>query len=332
MASAHTLVCVKQVKQEVPEEWDESMPLPGDIIEGFYNSESIDTIADEFFVPTKAKSELTSQLAKFSHVEVIWVKVRRGESTLKLQTRVVAERLSMLQRRYTIRAATDDRHVAILGDLTSDQCYELQELSRSLVNVEYRGYNKRGVKYDWKMKVGSYLPDQRCTIVSSILFMPLPGEKCTEATTSRCMAWFSAAVASGVPLVFVNIQTEQIVSSEKNNLIGKDMSWGRQQNYTTTTTTTVQIVQGIRLWFMPGAAEMLVDLIPQPGEARFGLDIKRTDEGLICIHSVTKGSAADRCGLGSLHEEAHASGRQLVMSSLTIAAHLTPLQIESQES
>lgn len=55
------------------------------------------------------------------------------------------------------------------------------------------------------------------------------------------------------------------------------MSWGRQQNYTTTT-TTVQIVQGIRLWFMPGAAEMLVDLIPQPGEARFGLEIKRTDE------------------------------------------------------
>lgn len=126
MASAQTLVCVKQVKQEEPEEWDESMPLPGDIIEGFYNSESSDTIADEFFVHTKAKSELTSQLAKFSHVEVIWVKVRRGESTLKLQTRVVAERISMLQRRYTIRAATDDRHVAILGDLTSDQCSELQ--------------------------------------------------------------------------------------------------------------------------------------------------------------------------------------------------------------
>lgn len=126
MASVPTLVCVKQVKQEEPEEWDESMPLPGDIIEGVYNSEIIDDIGDELFVPTKAKSELTSQLAKFSHVEVIWVKVRRGDSTLKLRTRVVAERLSMLQKRYTIKAATDDRHVAILGDLTSDQCTELQ--------------------------------------------------------------------------------------------------------------------------------------------------------------------------------------------------------------
>lgn len=90
---------------------------------------------------------------------------------------------------------------------------DFAELSRSLVNVEYRGYNKKGIKYDWKMKIDSHLPDQRCTIVSSILFMPLPGEYCTEATTARCMAWFSAVVASGAPLIFVNIQTEQIVSA-----------------------------------------------------------------------------------------------------------------------
>ncbi|XP_009334745.2 uncharacterized protein LOC103927532 [Pyrus x bretschneideri] len=308
-----TLVCVKQVKQEASEEWDESMPLPGDIIEGVYYSESRDNIGDELFVPTKAKAELTSLLAKFSNVEVIWVKVRRGDSTLKLRTGIVAERLSMLHKKYTIKAATDDRHVAVLGDLTSDQCTELQEMSRSLVNVEYRGYNKKGVKYDWKMKVDSHLPDQRCTIISSILFMPLPGEYCTEATTARCMAWFSAAIASGAPLIFVNIQTEQIVSSDKNNLLGKEINWNKQQQ---NHTTTVQIAQGIRLWFMPGVAELLIELIPEPGEARFGLDIKRTEEGLICIHSVAKGSPADRSGLRSLHEEAYASGYQLVISRL----------------
>ncbi|PKI31584.1 hypothetical protein CRG98_048025, partial [Punica granatum] len=60
------------------------------------------------------------------------------------------------------------------------------------------------------------------------------------------MAWFSAAVSSGAPLVFVNIQTEQ-------------------------------------LW----------------------------TPGFICIYSVALGSAAERAGLGHLHEEANAKGHLL---------------------
>ncbi|KAM3757882.1 hypothetical protein ACB098_01G000900 [Castanea mollissima] len=265
MGSPQTLVCVKQVKQEVAEDWDESMLLPGDMIEGFAEDD-----ADELFVPTKLKSDLSSHLGKVhQQLEVIWVKVRRGDTTIKLQARIVQEKSSMLHK----------KHVAVLGDLTLEQCAELQ--------------------------------DQHSSVVSSILFMPLQCEYCIEATTTRCMAWFSAAVSSGAPLVFVNIQPEQNVISESTNSIGREIVRGRQQN-----TTTVQIVQGIRLWFLPGVAEVSLELIPQLGEVRFRMDIKRIDEGFICVYSVTEGSAADRAGLGNLFEEAIVFGYLLVISRL----------------
>ncbi|XP_048134039.1 uncharacterized protein LOC115740933 [Rhodamnia argentea] len=306
-SSQMPVLCVKRVKQEVPEDWDESMPLPGDIIEGFAQDDM-----DEF-VPTKARSEFVLQLGKISQqAEIFWVRVRRGDRVIKLRARIAPLKGSMLQRKLTIKAATDDRHVVVLGDLSLEQCTELQEMSRRVVNVDAGGFKKKGVRYDWKTKVGTYLPDQRSPVVCSVLFMPLPGEHTIEATTTRSMAWFSAAVSSGIPLIFVNIQTEQIVTSGKNIPTGKEISLGKQHNQT----MTVQMVHGIRLWFLPGIAEVSVELVAEPEETRFGMDIKRTEEGFICIFSVTKGSAADRAGLGCIHEEANAAGHLLAVSRL----------------
>lgn len=123
MSSTQRLVCVKQVKQDVVEEWDEMMPLPGDIIEGIAE----DANDDLLFVKAKGRSELSLQLGKISRRrEDLWLKVRRGESVLKLRVCVVPERSSKLQKKFTFRAATNDKHVAVLADLTFDQCCELQ--------------------------------------------------------------------------------------------------------------------------------------------------------------------------------------------------------------
>ncbi|KAF2287068.1 hypothetical protein GH714_037323 [Hevea brasiliensis] len=229
-----TLVCVKRVKQEAPEEWNESMPLPGDIIEGFAEDD-----AD-----------------------------KRGDNTLKFRVNVVLERSSFLQRRFSFKAVNDDRHVAVLGDLTSEQWSELQEMSRRVMNVANGSYSKKGAKYNWKMKTDNYLPDKQTSVINSILFLPLQGEYCIE---------------------------------EKTQLTAKESIWGGQQSHD----ATIQIMQGIRLWFLPGVAEVALKMTLEPGEMRFGMDIKRTDEshhqqGFICVYSVAKDSAADRAGIRDL--------------------------------
>lgn len=123
MSSPRTLVCIKKVKQDAAEEWDESMPLPGDIIEGFAEDDG----DGEVFMPPKARSDFNSQLGKISQqAEALWVKVRRADTILMLRVNIVSEKSSMLQRKFTIRAATDERHIAVLGDLTLEQCIELQ--------------------------------------------------------------------------------------------------------------------------------------------------------------------------------------------------------------
>ncbi|KAL3744535.1 hypothetical protein ACJRO7_013753 [Eucalyptus globulus] len=181
-------------------------------------------------------------------------------------------------------------------------------MSRRVVNVDPAGFKKKGMRYDWKVKVRTYLPDH--------------GEHTVEATTTRSMAWLSASVSSGVPLAFVDIQTEQIITlflssffTKGNNIpTGREISLGKQHNQKID--LPVQMVHGIRLWFLPGIAEVSVELVPEPGETRFGMDIKRTEGGFICIFSVTKGSAAHRAGLGRIHEEANAAGHLLVVSRL----------------
>ncbi|KAJ0740301.1 hypothetical protein HanOQP8_Chr06g0215351 [Helianthus annuus] len=94
-------------------------------------------------------------------------------------------------------------------------CNIYLEMSRRVVNTVSQGFNQESIKYNWRKRVATYLPDNQCTVVSSILFMPLANEHHVESITVRAMAWFSAVVSSGTPIVFVNIQTEQILSMDK---------------------------------------------------------------------------------------------------------------------
>lgn len=68
-------------------------------------------------------------------------------------------------------------------------------------------------------------------------------------------------------------QSQIYVTQEKANFLKGETGRCRQQINTIT-----QIRHGIRLWFLPGLAEVPIELIPQSSEKRLGLEIKRTEE------------------------------------------------------
>ncbi|KAF9597903.1 hypothetical protein IFM89_022264 [Coptis chinensis] len=63
---------------------------------------------------------------------------------------------------------------------------------------------------------------------------------------------------------------------ERSNSIGREMTWGRQQTFN----TTINIVQGVRLWFLPGVLEIPIMLTPEPGA---DVDLKN-DGGHSALH------------------------------------------------
>ncbi|KAK4388707.1 protein NLP1 [Sesamum angolense] len=115
----------------------------------------------------------------------------------------------------------------------------------------------------------------------------------------------------------------------------KNLATGRQQN----TNTTVNVVQGIRLWFIPGYSRGFTRTISRNwrGQIRYRISnllkssftqlplrpkvehlkpIKWFLQCFICIYSVTAGTAAERAGLGHLFEQANRTRYLLLFSRL----------------
>ncbi|RZR75037.1 hypothetical protein BHM03_00048396 [Ensete ventricosum] len=221
MGGNGTVVGVKRVEAGMPsEEWDDSMPLPGDIVKGVAPADDDDEEEEEespIFASAKTRSEISSVLGRLGRrSDSVWVKVQRGNNLLDLRARVVPYRGRKLYRCFTVMAARDDRHVAVLGDLTLEQCTELQE-----------------------------------------------------------------------------------------------MSWLKQQG--PKHASTVELLQAIRLWFLPGIAEVPLVLAPEEGRTP---DAQPSAQGFICISSVFKGSAADRAGLRNLCGDASKTGHLVIISRL----------------
>ncbi|GLJ11683.1 hypothetical protein SUGI_0174580 [Cryptomeria japonica] len=350
MGSVKRVVGVKSVDVSMPiEAWDERMPLPGDILLGVAARNA--GVFDFFTAPFPGGKEgLNDELRKLHReMEQICIKVKRNMSVIDLIVFVVAEKSLLTNKRYTLRACSDVRHVVEIDDLTEQQCLLLQEETRKVLRSDIaKQVCMDMVPYDWKEKGARCNPNDDSPVIFSVLFMPFKSFdnstefQSVEETTRRSMGWFYGAQSSGVPLIFVNIQTEQILSScsdmqasdrllhslvEKEETLKPSCNSGREIiECSGDKNITIDIVKGVRLWFLPGLTEMPIDLKPRLGEKFFGMEISRTEEGFCYISAVSGSSAADQAGLKKLLERAGNENKLLVISRAA-GTNVTPSKI-----
>lgn len=209
----------------------------------------------------------------------------------------------------------------------------------------------------------TFLPVSGSAMVFSLLLMP-PSQSPkardvagVEHTSARAIAWLSAAQASGVPITFVNIQTEPLFMQFAEGfqvpgyrqdpavigntgcyrlqvtppLLAQSLDKGPGNLYTDREAMDVDVVRAIRLWYSPAAAELAIDLKPEENDSRLGVGISCTEEGFCHVSSVDPGTVADRAGLQTVFQAACAAGKLLVISRLG-GEKITPWLVASSGS
>uniref|UniRef100_A0A7I4D0W8 Uncharacterized protein n=1 Tax=Physcomitrium patens TaxID=3218 RepID=A0A7I4D0W8_PHYPA len=224
------VVAVKLSGSTQAESWSEGKLLGGDVVLQVSSESGVMLVAPF----SGGKSGLLRELKKLYNASGgVRVKVKRGPSIIEVRAKVAVDESSLLKKTYVLACSTDTGYVATLVDAMEQDCLVLQDKSRKIMEASrmLKDFSKKDelllklssmklkdsyVSYPWEQKMLTFLPVSGSAMVFSLLLMPptlSPKARDVagvEQTSARAVAWLSAAQASGVPITFVNIQTEPI--------------------------------------------------------------------------------------------------------------------------
>ncbi|CAK9861706.1 unnamed protein product [Sphagnum jensenii] len=312
----------------VSDSWTDSKLLSGDIVLQVSTDSGV-----EFRAPfAGGKAGLQREFRKLTNARGgLKVKVKRGQTILDVWVKVALDESSLLKKNYVLVSLLDATHVATLVDSIEPECIDLQEeyskKDELLLRMNSMRLKESNVAYPWEQKLQTHLPVSGSATVFSLLVMPValsPKARDyagVEDTSARAVAWLSAAQESGVPISFVNIQTEPLFLQVGHPVAVTTM----QQNiyksewvplFQNREAMDMDVVRAVRLWYMPAGAEFAIELRPEENEARLGVGISCTEEGFCYVSSVDPGTVADRAGLLTLYQGACEARKLLVVSRL----------------
>ncbi|KAL1539607.1 hypothetical protein AAHA92_24067 [Salvia divinorum] len=330
-----SIECLKGASKA--DEWTGDMLQTGDIVEELRIGNMI--VKSPF---KNGKSGIQKILhGSFKQKETsIRVRVRRGSDELaELLACIVPGDQFVGRKQYVLRAIDDPNYAVGFIDRTESACLDLQasRTSRMVSALERTPLQDGYVSYPWERRLVEMLSIPSSSSFYSILFLPKSSDKASaryndlEDTLARAHAWINASQASGVPIVFMNIQTESLLTKISGDTASSTVNAGSLSDLSNIANTSLYgfedyhgvdlgVVRAVRLWFSPLAGEIPIEIKIKETDTRLGFAISRTQEGFIYISSVIEGAdeaPSARSGLSNLYKQASQSSRLLVVSRIS---------------
>ncbi|XP_062193175.1 uncharacterized protein LOC133896592 [Phragmites australis] len=245
------------------------------------------------------------------------------------------------RKQYLLRSLHDPNYVLGFVDRLESECLVWQgtrstRVESALSKAQLQdGY----VAYPWEKKMRDTLrmPNSCCYLSMLILPKALDCNACRyesfEDTLARACAWLYSSRASGIPVDFMNVQSEALLTKISGETASATVNSGSLSDLSNITNATmygfedyhgvdIGVVKAARLWYSSIAGELLLEIPLEEGDTRLGFAISRTEEGFIFVSSVVdddKESEAPstRSGLRDLFNRAKDASKLLVISRVS---------------
>ncbi|XP_027355787.1 uncharacterized protein LOC113865440 [Abrus precatorius] len=324
------------------DEWTSDMLQTGDVVEELRIGGSANSLI-RFKSPFKNGRTGVNKILQDSYKKKdtsIVVRVRRGPHEFAELQACIVPNESSVKKNYVLRSIADPNYVVGFLDRTEAECFQLQaSRTTRMVNALTRTRLQDGyVSYPWERRMQELLSVSNSSNFLSILFLPKVSDRVAsryndvEDTLARANAWLNAAQVSGVPIVFMNIQTESLLTKISGETASSTVNAGSLSDLSNLANASlygfedyhgvdIGVVRAVRLWYAPIGGEFSIEIKLKKDDTKLGFAISRTEEGFIFISSVIddglENVSASRSGLSNLYKVATDTSRLLVVSRLS---------------
>uniref|UniRef100_A0A0E0K4G7 Uncharacterized protein n=1 Tax=Oryza punctata TaxID=4537 RepID=A0A0E0K4G7_ORYPU len=244
-------------------------------------------------------------------------------------------------RQYVLRSIRDPNYAVGFVDRMESECIAIRgsRSSRVVCALSKAQLQDGYVAYPWEKKMREALPIPNSSSFLSMLVLPTALDRAAsrynsvEDTLARANAWILSSQASGVPIAFLNVQTEALLTKISGETASATVNSGSLADLPNLANASlygfedyhgvdIGVVKAVRVWYTAAAREMPVEITLEASDTKLGFAISRTEEGFIYISSVMEDDSgflapSTRSGLRDLYREAKRASKLLVISRVS---------------